>query len=225
MLLTKVLHLLFVQFSVNFRPSVPPKSRFSLERVVDFEVFRMFLPTTLFNTFSSQFWTLWGSFWELWRSFWAPFHASWGVLRPLLPPSSILLPQKPVLKANFWTPNCPKSPQDTSKAAQNRPKSTLAAHLELQNRRKSTKMIENQPKSMKINHNQSKSIEIKHNPPKSMKIDRSCLLFKNLKSMKIKESSKINENQQKSMKSMKINEKQRWSTKINHKPQDPSRAV
>ena len=156
MLLTKVLHRIFVQFCVNFRPSVPPKSRFSLERVVDFEVFRMFLPNILFNTFTSQFWTLWASFWQLWKPFWAPFHASWGVLRSLLTPSSTLLPQKPVLKANFWTPNCPNSPQDTSKASQNQPKSTLAAHLELQNRRKSTKMTENQLKSMKINHNQPK---------------------------------------------------------------------
>ena len=198
MLLTKVLHRIFVQFCVNFRPSVPPKSRFSLERVVDFEVFRMFLPSTLFITFSFQFWTLWGSFWELWGPFWAPFDASWGVLRSLLTPSSMLLPQKPVLKANFWTPNCPKSQQDTSKASQNRLKSTLAAHLELQNRRKSMKMTENQSKLMKINHNQSKSIEIKHNPPKSMKIDRSCLPFENQKSMKIKEnlrkSRKINKN-------------------------------
>ena len=52
MLLTKVLHRIFVPFCVNFRPSVPPKSRFSLEKVVDFEVFRTFLPSTLFNTFS-----------------------------------------------------------------------------------------------------------------------------------------------------------------------------
>ena len=211
MLLTKVLHRIFVQFCVNFRPSVPLKSRFSLERVVDFKVFRMFLPNILFNTFTPQFWTLWASFWQLWKPFWAPFHASWGVLRSLLAPSSTLLPQKPVLKANFWTPNCPKSPQDTSKASQNRPKSTIAAHLEFQNKRKSTKMMENQPKLMKINHNQPKSIEIKHNPPKSMKIDRSCLPFKNLKSMKIK---KIFKNQRKSTKNNKINENQRKTTMI-----------
>ena len=138
-LLTTVLDPLFDKFSVNFRPSVSPKSWFSLERVVDFEVFHTFLTSTLFNSFRSAFWILWGSFWELWGPFWAPVDASWGVLRPLLTPSSMLLPQKPVLKVNFWTPKCPKSPQDTSKASQNRPKSTLAAHLEFQNRRKSTK--------------------------------------------------------------------------------------
>ena len=160
MLLTKVLHRIFLQFCVNFRPSVPPKLRFSLERVVDFKVFRMFLPNILFNTFTPQFWTLWASFWQLWKPSWAPFHASWGVLRSLLAPSSTLLPQKPVLKANFWTPNCPKSPQDTSKASQNRPKSPIW----------NSQINENQRKWLKINQNQWKSIIINQNPSKSSTI-------------------------------------------------------
>ena len=157
MLVTTVLHPLFDDFFVHFRPSVPPKSRFSLERVVDFQVFRTFLPSTLLNSFASNFGPLWNSFSELWGPFWAPLDASWGALRSLLAPSSIILPQKRILKANFGTPKCPKSPQDTSRASQNRPKST--------------KIKQNQTKSIKINQNQAKSTKINQNLQKSTNIN------------------------------------------------------
>ena len=164
MLLTKVLHQIFVQFCVNFRPSVPPKSRFSLERVADFEVFRMFLPSTLFITFSFQFWTLWVSFWELWGPFWAPFDASWGVLRSLLTPSSTLLPQKPVLKALLIL----KTPQESPKSTKINPNRTpllliWSSTIE--------KIHENQWKSTKINEESTIISKINQNPPKSTKIN------------------------------------------------------
>ena len=143
-LFLQLLNAIFDQFSLNSCPSAPPKSSFSFERVVDFKVFRTFLSTTLLNPFRSQFWTIWTSFWELLGPFWAPLDASWGVLRSLLAPSSILLPQKPVLRTLLNPQSAPRAP----KIDQNRPKSTaLAAHW-------SSKIDENPQKSTKINENQ-----------------------------------------------------------------------
>ena len=170
MLLTKVLHRIFVPFCVNFRPSVPPKSRFSLERVVDFEVFRTFLPTTLLNPFRSQFWTLWGSFWQLWGPFGrllTPLGASCGLFwRPL--PLSFL---KNLSWERFWTPKVLQEPPRSTKIDQNRPPLPPIGALKLtkinENQRKFTKIYENQRKSTKIVDNRRKSIKINQNLPKS----------------------------------------------------------
>ena len=163
MLLTKVLHRLFVKFCVNFRPIVPPKSRFSLERVVDFEVFRMFLPTTLFNTFSSQFWTLWGSFWELWGPFGrllTPLGASCGLFWRPLPFSFLKNLSWKQISERRTAPRAPKTPPKPPQIDQNRPLPPIW----------NSKIYENQRKWLKINQKQWKSIIINQNPLKSSTI-------------------------------------------------------
>ena len=71
------------QISSNLKPFHPSKSSIFIERVINFEVFRILIADALLYPFCSQFWTLGTSSWELWGSFWRPLGASWDVLGPL----------------------------------------------------------------------------------------------------------------------------------------------
>ena len=120
-----LLHILLVmlpnpswhQFSSILMPLLHSKSAIFIERVINFEVFLIFLPDALLNPFCSQLGALGASSWELWGSFWRPLGASWDVLGPLGAKCSRHFSQKMLLKAIFESPNCRKRLQEASRGS------------------------------------------------------------------------------------------------------------
>ena len=112
MLLSAVVNTIFYQFSFNFWPFWPPKSTFSLERVVIFEFCAIFASDAVCDVSWGPFRTVGGSPGTLFAASLGLFGVSCGALGGLLRPVSVLW----MVFATPWAPGCarevPKRPQE-----------------------------------------------------------------------------------------------------------------
>ena len=130
MLLSAVVNTIFYQFSFNFWPFWPPKSRFSLERVVIFEVCAIFASDALCDVSWGPFRTVGRSPGTLLAASLGLFGVSCGPLGGLFRPVCVLW----MVFATPWAPGCrretPRRPPECPKALQ---KGRLEASRRLSN--------------------------------------------------------------------------------------------
>ena len=113
MLLSAVVNTIFYQFSFNFWPFGPPKSRFSLETVVIFEVCAIFASDALCDVSWGPFRTVGGSSGTLLAGSLGLFGVSCGPLGGLFRPVCVLW----VVFCDALGPRMrPRGPQETSGA-------------------------------------------------------------------------------------------------------------
>ena len=128
MLLSAVVHTIFYQFSFNIWPVGPPKSRFSVEKVVIFEVCAIFASDALCDVSWGPFRTVGGSPGTLFAASLKLFEVSCGPLGGLFRRVCVLW----VVFAMPWAPGCAR---ELPKRPQERPPKPSRGRLEASKRR------------------------------------------------------------------------------------------